>query len=234
VLSQPSYNGFQSVGSLYSPPKYPPLATKSHSDARVQKRPLLHPPIASPHSARSTQKVVYISSNTPFISAVKRVRKLLNAIDKRDTSKADPLGEGKESVSRKGKREAEEVSLKATAKAIEKALNLAIFFQGQEDCRVRIKTGSVGVVDDIIETKRGTKQGESSNTREGHSLKRKRSESDARGKNANTCQATGEPATEMELGDGVEKEELPETQVRKTSMVEILICLRQDSPAISK
>ena len=144
------------------------------------------------------------------------------------------MDEGKESASRKGKREAEEVSLKATAKAIEKALNLAIFFQGQEDCRVRIKTGSVGVVDDIIETKTETTRGESSNTRQGHSLKRKRSESDARDNNSSTGQATGEPTTEIEVEDGVEKEELPETQVRKTSMVEVLISLRQHSPAIPK
>ncbi|KAI9769394.1 MAG: hypothetical protein M1840_004096 [Geoglossum simile] len=194
--------------------------------ARIQKRPLLHPPIASPYSGRSTQKVIYISSNTPFISAVKRVRKLLNAIDKRNMGKADRLGEGKDSVSRKGKGETEEVSLKATAKAIEKALNLAIFFQGQEDCRVRIKTGSVGVVDDIVETERETKQSESSNPKQGHSLKRKRSESDAGDNNASAGRATDKPATEVEPEDGVEKEELPETRVRKTSMVEVLISLR--------
>ncbi|KAI9779827.1 MAG: hypothetical protein M1839_007140 [Geoglossum umbratile] len=187
--------------------------------ARIQKRPLLHPPIASPNSGRGTQKVVYISSNTPFISAVKRVRKLLKGIDKRDISN--------DRVGKKGKVEAEEVILKATAKAIERALNLAIFFQGQQDCRVQIKTGSVGVVDDIVETKRLAIRGESSNTGQGHSLKRKRSESDAGGNNASADRTTTEPTIETELQDvGIEKEELPETQVRKTSTVEVLISLR--------
>ncbi|KAK5070702.1 hypothetical protein LTR16_009311 [Cryomyces antarcticus] len=44
----------------------------------------------------------------------------------------------------------EEVVLKATGKAIEKALNLGLFFQGQEDCKVRIRTGSVAAIDDIV------------------------------------------------------------------------------------
>ncbi|KAG7007695.1 hypothetical protein G7Y79_00008g023330 [Physcia stellaris] len=47
--------------------------------------------------------------------------------------------------------EPEPVILKGTNKAIEKVCGLALFFQGQDDLQVRVKTGSVGTVDDIVE-----------------------------------------------------------------------------------
>ena len=47
--------------------------------------------------------------------------------------------------------EPEAVILKGTNKAILKVCELALFFQGQDDVSVRIKTGSVGTVDDIVE-----------------------------------------------------------------------------------
>ncbi|RDL35931.1 uncharacterized protein BP5553_06543 [Venustampulla echinocandica] len=51
---------------------------------KISKRPLLHPPIASPNSSSNTApKVIYISSSTPFISTIKRVRKLLSGIEAR-------------------------------------------------------------------------------------------------------------------------------------------------------
>ena len=47
-------------------------------------------------------------------------------------------------------KKSEVVVLKGTNRAIEKVLGLALFFQGQDDCRVQLSTGTVGVVDDII------------------------------------------------------------------------------------
>lgn len=43
----------------------------------------------------------------------------------------------------------EEVTVKATGRAIEKALNVALWFQKQDDCKVVLRTGEVGAVDDI-------------------------------------------------------------------------------------
>jgi len=54
----------------------------------------------------------------------------------------------------------EEVLLKGTGKAIQKVLQVALYFQEQEDCMVRIRTGSVGAVDDIE-----TAEGEESRVR---------------------------------------------------------------------
>ena len=89
----------------------------------------------------------------------------------------------------KGK-EPEEVILKGTNRAIEKVLELAIYFQGQDDCTVRIKTGSVGVVDDIVV-------------------------SDA------PAAHNGEEGEE-----GEEEVELPESRVRKATVVEVAVSLK--------
>lgn len=85
----------------------------------------------------------------------------------------------------------EEVILKATNRAIENLLGLALFFQGQEDCRVRLKTGSVGVVDDIVEAPQ---------TGDGH---------------------LAEHGEETKAD-----EDLPETQIRKVSVVEVAISIK--------
>lgn len=134
----------------------------------------------------------------PFISAVKRVRKLLGEIDKRSMGKVDLVdgnGSDKQKLRKLGERshastgkEPEEVILKATNRAIQNVLGLALFFQGQDDCRVRLTTGTVGVVDDIIES----------------------------------AIPKGNETVEGEY----EEEELPESRVRKASFVEVAITLK--------
>ncbi len=86
-----------------------------------------------------------------------------------------PVGKGKEP---------EAVVLKGTNRAIEKVLELGLYFQRQDDCMARLRTGSVGVVDDIVEE---------------------------------------EEEGGMEEGEG---EELPESRVRKVSVVEVAVTLK--------
>jgi len=128
------------------------------SSFRKSKRPLVRPPIASPYANSSQRKVVYISIKTPFVSATKRVRKLLSEIEKRTLDNATLLDQDqgrsdkqklKALAARPSKPEA--VYIRATGRAIEKCLNLALYFQNQQDCRVELKTGTVGTVDDIVE-----------------------------------------------------------------------------------
>ena len=64
-----------------------------------------------------------------------------------DKQKLRKLGEKQNTSTGK---ESEEVVLKATSRAIQNVLGLALFFQGQDDCRVRLRTGTVGVIDDIV------------------------------------------------------------------------------------
>lgn len=144
---------------LYTSSNPPILITLFFTDTRIEKRPLLHPPIPSPHTNASQPKIIYVSTRTPFISAVKRVRALLTKIEKRCAPNVD-LIKGKVSdkqklkalAAKRGDRtEPEAVILKGTNKAILKVCELALFFQGQDDVSVRIKTGSVGTVDDIVE-----------------------------------------------------------------------------------
>ncbi len=78
----------------------------------------------------------------------------------------------------------EEVVMKATNRAIERVLGLAVYFQGQTDCRVRIRTGGVGVVDDIVQSEEGGEDGDD------------------------------------------EGEELPESRIRKLSVVEVAVTLK--------
>ena len=159
---------------------------------------MLRPPIPSPYTGADQQKVVYVSTKTPFISAVKRVRKLLEEITKRSMGKTDLIN-GKGSDRQKlrklsenthattGKK-SEEVVLKATSRAIQNVLGLALFFQGQDDCRVRLRTGTVGVIDDIVES------------------------------------ATPDETETLE-GEN-DEEELPESRARKASFVEVAITLK--------
>ena len=84
----------------------------------------------------------------------------------------------------------EEVVLKATNRAIEKVLGLALFFQGQDDCKVQLKTGSVGVVDDIV---------------------------------VNDAAANKD---ELSRAEEEELDNLPESRVRKATIVEVAISLK--------
>ena len=90
---------------------------------------------------------------------MKRVRSLLTLIKKReDQATSASVQKSKEHkakvasrVKDRDKGKGEEVILKGTGRAVEKVLALGLFFQGQADCRVRVGTGSVGAVDDLVE-----------------------------------------------------------------------------------
>ncbi|KAF8859975.1 hypothetical protein BDZ45DRAFT_704069 [Acephala macrosclerotiorum] len=138
---------------------------KLPSNQKIQKRPLLHAPITAPLRGASSLKVVYISTLTPFIATVKRVQKLLSHVEDRAAGPLSISGGDKKllkgieaGIKSKGdvkgdrsKAREEEVVMKATGKAVEKLLRLAIWWQGREGVVVRIRTGSVGAVDDVIE-----------------------------------------------------------------------------------
>ncbi len=183
------------------------------------------PPIPSPFAGAQAQKVIYVSSKTPFISAVKRVRKLLAQIDKLSRGRID-LVDGKASDKAKiiatGRKEGgkpEAVLLKGTGKAIEKVLSLGLFFQGQEDCRVTLTTGSVGAVDDIVE---GPQKGK----------KRKRKGGGGANGSADTKRDNGDNVmVEAGVEDNTvpepkQEQELPECQLRMMSVVEVSVSLR--------
>ncbi|TKA78249.1 hypothetical protein B0A55_04778 [Friedmanniomyces simplex] len=77
---------------------------KLPQNATVTKRPLLRPAIASPYAGANQPKVVYVSARTRFLSAVKRVEKLLHLSDKRLVQSATTLAKQKGYQNRKRKR----------------------------------------------------------------------------------------------------------------------------------
>jgi ribonuclease P/MRP protein subunit POP7 len=136
---------------------------KLPSNAAIKRRPINHPAIASPLAGASVQKVVYVSSNTPFMSAVKRVKKLLRHVEKRATQNVDLIrderGDGMRKLaeaSDKLAKDKEEVLVKASGRAISKALHIGEWFSNKEKdvyCQVDVRSGSISVVDDIVEAK---------------------------------------------------------------------------------
>lgn len=120
----------------------------------------MHPPIVSPYTSADQPKVVYVSAGSSFIGVVKRVGKLFIHINKQNKAKID-LIEGKGTDKQKLESLAsaavaakdekpEPVFLKATNRAIDKALSIALFLKEKGDLNVQLKTGTVAVVDDIV------------------------------------------------------------------------------------
>lgn len=108
------------------------------------------------------------------MSAVKRVEKLLILADKRDVQAAttqaqknkrkrrrdddgeDEIGaiarfteEGREKKKRVGGVSGEEVVVKGTGKAVGKVMEVGSWFQQRDGFEVRVRTGSVGALDDV-------------------------------------------------------------------------------------
>ncbi|KAL3420434.1 hypothetical protein PVAG01_08933 [Phlyctema vagabunda] len=144
-------------------PKLPRLA----KGQKIQKRPLLHPAIAAPRTSSATPKVIYVKASSPFIAMVKRTQKYLTEVEKRSTGSVSLTNNGAgrgggdrdamrviEDGVKKAREQREQVWLKGTGKAIEKTMQLGLWFQTQErgvKYEVSWKTGSVGAVDDVVD-----------------------------------------------------------------------------------
>ncbi|THV51509.1 hypothetical protein BGAL_0108g00050 [Botrytis galanthina] len=150
----------RTLPSLSSKDEKKPKLPRVGKNQRIQKRPLLHPAIASPRS--SSEKVVYVSDKSQFIAIVKRVRKYLDGAEFRagptvlPSTDRELMREIEEGIKisrmerKSGSGNGEEVVMKGTGKAIEKTLMLAHWWQQQEGVRVVVRTKSVATVDDIV------------------------------------------------------------------------------------
>ncbi|CAI6096633.1 unnamed protein product [Clonostachys chloroleuca] len=133
--------------------KLPPIPKgKPRSCAKVQKRPLnrRQPP------ASSNSRIIYVSPSTPFMSAVKRVQKQLNAGLRTQTAahKNASLGSRIRQLERdsasSGEKGSATVAVMGTGRAIEKTLSLASWFEQAGDYEVEMRTKTIGTVDDIV------------------------------------------------------------------------------------
>lgn len=240
-------------------------------DAKVVKRPLLRPAIPSAHAGASQQKVVYVSTHTPFLSAVKRVEKLLHLADKRLVQSATANAQNQNGRGQKRKRGAdgdeilgiaeevermkggkrgkgrgeeeddvagEEVVLKGTGKAIHRVLELALWFQQREqEYVVRLRTGSVGAIDDVT-VEEGDVVG--ADGQAGVDGEKEDAVPDAEHEEEDAMELDGgnvvgdanrdESSKTMRKRKGGQKElaadEVPETRIRYTSVLEAAVSLQ--------
>jgi ribonuclease P/MRP protein subunit POP7 len=134
----------------------------------VSKRPLIHPQIPTPFASSLSPKTLYITATTPFVPALKRIRKLLSEISRREKQSLAATSKRQKPIATngrldnghverdiadevaRGEKEGEKVYLKATGRAIPRALELGVQFQAEgEGYLVRVEMGSVKAVDDI-------------------------------------------------------------------------------------
>lgn len=216
----------------------PNLTNTSIPDARVHKRPIPHAPVASPYAGASVPKIVYVSTSSPFMSAVKRVQKLLRQAEKRaaasvelsnpkkrDQQKLAQIARGQDEL------RTEEVFVKATGRAIEKALGVGRWFEQRGDeYAVRVNTGSVLVVDDVEEDEDPKRKALEEAERS------QQQQQGVAGGTAGEDGATADSQTEMTVSKSAAKKrkraitaaaateaELPESRTRWVNMVEIAV-----------
>ncbi|RHZ68284.1 ribonuclease P subunit p20 family protein [Aspergillus thermomutatus] len=213
--------------------------------ARIQKRPIPHAPVASPYAGASVPKIVYVSTNSPFMSAVKRIQKLLRQAEKRataavnlssskrtDRQKLAQVARGQEQLSK------EEVFVKATGRAIEKALSVGRWFEDRgNEYAVRVKTGSVLVVDDIEEDEEAKRKAiaEAERVLQQEPAQEKKDDDgdqtapDPFGDAPAPRSSKSETKKRKRAADALASasgEELPETRTRWVNMVEIAVTLK--------
>ena len=233
-------------------PRLPPNTT-------VQRRPLNHAPVASPYAGSSVQKAVYVSRSTPLMAAVKRVKKLLSHVEKRAMQGVD-VTKGRDGMKKLAAasealgKEGEEVVVKASGRAIEQALKVGGWFKSKEAelaCNVTVRTGSVQVVDDLVEVEQD--EGEDVKNEEGPDgceAADEQTEQEITMSSNNTAEATAEESlpqevkSEQKVEEKVEekdkkrrrrgkrkratydKDDMPEARKRWINTVEIVISLK--------
>ncbi|KKA27638.1 hypothetical protein TD95_001719 [Thielaviopsis punctulata] len=124
--------------------------------AKIQKRPL----VRQQQSASSKRKLIYVSSNSPFMSVVTRVRKELdksfgsNRLTSRNMGFSDKIDALKQAGGTKG--DGKKVVVMGTGKAIERTLSVASWFSQQSEYEVEIKTKTITTIDDVVAASDGT------------------------------------------------------------------------------
>ncbi|KAM5508766.1 putative ribonuclease P [Microsporum canis] len=203
------------------------------SDARIEKRPIPHPPAASPYAGANVPKVVYVSTKSPFMSIAKRVQKLLREAEKRATQSVclgDKGKTGKDKLAQlKGASEAlrkEPVFIKATGRAIDKAMKVGKWFDEKDGFTIKVKTGAVLVVDDIVQDE-DVKDGLADSTeRSTDEAQKNEGQEQLVSKPGENMDATGKKGNKIQISDGRPNSPLPDSRTRWVNMVEIEVTMQ--------
>lgn len=171
------------------------------------------------------------------MSAIKRVQKLLRQAEKRAMASLD-LGSKKKTEKqklaqlaaghdalRKGKGE-EEVFVKATGRAMEKALAVGRWFETREaEYVTRVKTGCVLVVDDVVEDEEMRRRviAEGEEVGEEEELKEQQQQQGQNAEATSAAPVSKSAARKRKRAANAESEELPESRTRWVNVVEIAV-----------
>lgn len=119
--------------------------TKKCQLSRYESKKLIkHAPLR-PYIHNELDTTVYIQSKTPFISAVKRIEKIINKFDKIPNKNGELVSRGNLRKSCKF------ITVKGMGKSIEKVINIGLHFKYDENFTVDIFTKSVGVLDEFVD-----------------------------------------------------------------------------------
>ena len=156
------------------------------------------------------------------MGVIKRVQKYLRAAENRATGTVLGKNKGRrEQIAALAKSQEalkkEEVFVKATGRAMERALKVGKWFEAEErkeEYSVRVKTGSVVVVDDVVEDGEGEGEGDIEERKE-----RLRREIEKGGLSKAAVRKRKRDVARIEG-------EVPETRTRWVNMVEVAISLK--------
>lgn len=139
---------------------------------------------------------------------------------KTDRQKLAQMAEGHDKLRKEAGQE--EIFIKATGRAMEKAMRVGKWFEERKrEYETRVKTGSVLVVDDVVEDEEGRKRV----VEEGEMVKKegeqeRKEEGDAE---APAPAGSKSAAKKRKRAAAAETEELPETRTRWVNVVEIAV-----------
>ncbi|KAF3929323.1 hypothetical protein AA313_de0209159 [Arthrobotrys entomopaga] len=206
-------------------------------NAMLLKRRLPRP--LPPSRLSADPKTVYVSTKSPFISTVKRVRKALEVFRNQSKVSIASGGRQKRAFQRKQRQEQPKtesartaegllqenkdkyVTIKATGRAIEKALALGLYFQGQKDTAVEIKTGTIECTDDVVADQTGDTLEELLQVKERNMRKhQKASGNQERGEDSMDIDDEDIPE---EVDDFEEIDDVFPSRNRNTSVIEIIV-----------
>lgn len=110
------------------------------------KKLIKHAPLR-PYVHTELDTTVYVKSTTPFMSAVKRIEKMLYKFEEIPNKRGELVRRGNASGKCKF------ITVRGMGKSIDKVVNLGLHFKYEEKCTVDIFTKSVGVLDEFVKNK---------------------------------------------------------------------------------
>lgn len=96
-----------------------------------------------PYLQSESTKVVFVKSSTPYVSALKRIERLLKDFEPKINRRGQPIVKSGTTT--------EYVQVKGMGKAIGKVTSLGVHFKYEKKLRVDTFTRSIGVLDEFVD-----------------------------------------------------------------------------------